>query len=395
MAGVKITDLPLVDDIKRTDQLLIARGNTTRKVFGSALVTKEDITELFTAISTLSTDNSGIQALTSERIGLYYNPVTRQLSAEILGVIPATHGGTGYNYYTENQILVGDAYGNLQKMELDAGPGLALEMSDAHIIYTNTYELCSIPYSDYILIKSNLYRQEFPIESATEQLAGVMSSTDKINHNSLVRQSITPPLVFTEHLTATSQLLSGSKVSLIDSPSSIEITLPSQALSGACFRFVRAGTGSVTFVAENPSVTIFSTNPFYKKISKQHGEVTAYYKQENEWYLTGDLAPLWDKQITGPDDVSDEQKVGIFTNGSYDSLYFDNTWNKTNINFGSMVVQFNGTSYSVVDFTEDRIGQPFLYKFASELGGPHRDIDAGPTHIGVFTFGAVELSSLA
>lgn len=393
MAGIRITDLPEVDEIKNTDQLLIARGETTRKAWGTALVTKEYIADLITLIDKLS--SSTLNTADSEQIAMFYDPLTKQLSAEISGVIPQAFGGTGYNSYTENQILIGDAFGVLRKLELVAGPHIALSSEPGQFTISNINpHLPTNLSASYVGQNLTLYSstgEEVTLSAATPNAAGVLSSQDKYNLDGLFSFRTNAPLLFTDNLTATSQLLSSNKVALLSSQSDLTVQLPSNASSGSQFTFINAGTNNVEFV-EAPGVKFYSTvNPTYKKISHPNGIVTAHFKNENEWYLTGDLISVWDNTLTGPDSTDDEQKVGIFTKGSYDRLYYKNTWNKINTSFASMVIQISGVPHSVVDFTEDRIGTQFGYKIGPSLGGSV-STDLGPTFFGVFASGNVNLT---
>jgi hypothetical protein len=393
MAGIRITDLPEVDEIKNTDQLLIARGETTRKAWGTALVTKEYIRDLITLIDKLS--SSTLNTSDSEQIAMFYDPLTKQLSAEITGVIPQGFGGTGYNSYTENQILIGDAFGILRKVELVAGPHIALSSEPGQFTISNINPHLptdlSATYVEQNLVLYSSTGEEVTLSAATPTTAGVMSSQDKYNLNGLFRIQTNSPLLFTSNLTATSQLLSGNKIALLSSENALTVELPPNANSGSQYTFINAGTNSVEFV-EAPGVKLYSTvNPTYKKISNLNGIAVAHFKNENEWYLTGDLISVWDKILTGPDATDDEQKVGIFTNGSYDKLYFKSNWNKTNTSFASMVIQISGVPHSVVDFTEDRIGTQFGYKIGPSLGGSI-STDLGPTFFGTFASGNVNLT---
>jgi hypothetical protein len=85
MAGIRITDLPSVDDIRSTDQLIIARGETTRKAYGTALVTKQDVVDLTTFVSRISAGT--LNTRKSQFISLYYDNQTKTLSAEIASYV--------------------------------------------------------------------------------------------------------------------------------------------------------------------------------------------------------------------------------------------------------------------------------------------------------------------
>ena len=100
---------------------------------------------------------------------------------------------------------------------------------------------------------------------------------------------------------------------------------------------------------------------------------------------------IWDKKITGPDSSDSEQKIGIFTNGSYDSIYYNATWNGSNTSFVSMVIQINGIPKAVIDFTQDRIGEPFGYAVGPELG-ESLQTDNGPKFFGTFAVGTVNVT---
>jgi hypothetical protein len=393
MAGIKITDLPSVNEVLRTDQMLIARGETTRKVFGTALTTKEDIADLTNIVRQLS--SSSLIPEESELISLYYNPLTKRLSAEIEGVIPQSLGGTGYQSYTENQTLIADAYGVLRKFEFTAGRGMLLSADQGTFKFINTEphiptNLSATYVSSFVNLHSST-GDDTTIESSTFSRAGVMSSQDKVRLDDLFLYRTSQPLVFSNSITATSTLLSGARVVVIDSTDDVQITLPYEVQQGSAFHFLRANSGSVTFVG-NPGVQISTIkNSSYLKIPYVNGEATAYFNAAGQWKLTGDLASLWDRTLTGPNSVDGEQKVGIFTNGAYDSIYYKNEWDKATTSFKSMVVHVGGIVRAAIDFTEDRLGKPFGYSIGSELGGPSIQ-DPGPTYFGTFTAGNVNLT---
>lgn len=393
MAGIRITDLPSVNEVLRTDQMLIARGETTRKIFGTALTTKEDIADLTNVVRQLS--SSTLIPEESELITLYYNPLTKRLSAEIEGVIPQSLGGTGYQSYTENQTLIADAYGILRKFEFTAGRGMQLSADQGTFKFINIEPHIPTNLSaTYVASSIDLYSStgdDVTIQSSTLSSAGVMSSQDKVRLDDLFLYRTNQPLVFTNSITATSTLLSSAKVVLLDSTNDIQVTLPYDAQQGSEFHFVKANSGSVTFAA-NPSVQISTAkNSSYLKIPYINGEATAYFNSNGQWKLTGDLASIWDRTLTGPNSIDGEQKVGIFTNGAYDSIYYKNEWDKTTTGFKSMIVQVNGVTRAAIDFTEDRLGKAFGYRLGPELGGPSEQ-DPGPTYFGTFTSGNVNLS---
>ena len=98
--GVKITDLPLVSAVEDSDLLLLARGDTTKRVAGTALFRQKNFSYFSSAITTLSTQT--INVANSPTILLYYNNQTRKLSADI-DIVPSQKGGTGYSMYFDNQ----------------------------------------------------------------------------------------------------------------------------------------------------------------------------------------------------------------------------------------------------------------------------------------------------
>ena len=398
MAGIRITDLPVVNDIKNSDQLILARGETTRRVYGSALVTAEYVNDLLSRIDALSAGL--LNPLENDLIAMRYDSETKNISADFVGVAQQINGGTGQTSYRENDFLVGDAFGKLTKSTLTTGRGMRFELvSDVGaFIVSNTEphiptELKLFRNTNTVSISSStgLLSATAVIPQATEYNAGVMSSTDKADLNEIVSYDRRSPLVFVSSLTAGHHL--NSKIVCLNSSSTIYVTLPSTSTTGSQFSFIKIGTGDVEFVPQNDNVNIVSTpNATYRRLTCYNGIVTVHYKQDNLWYLTGDLSSIWPRTLTGPDSVDDEQKVALYTNGLLDTIYFDNNWDQTTTSFESMVITKNDIARSVIDFTTDRLGQPFAYKLGPFLGG-NKTCDSGPTWYGVFANNNVELSA--
>ena len=60
MTGVKLTDLPLAPNniLLDTDQFVVARGDSTRRLTGASLVKPADVSALTTNVSILSSSTS-------------------------------------------------------------------------------------------------------------------------------------------------------------------------------------------------------------------------------------------------------------------------------------------------------------------------------------------------
>jgi hypothetical protein len=66
MAGIKISELPATSIILGDDQLILSRGDSTRRVSGNEFLTKVQTAELSASIQTLSaTTFTSISALSS------------------------------------------------------------------------------------------------------------------------------------------------------------------------------------------------------------------------------------------------------------------------------------------------------------------------------------------
>ena len=84
MIGIKITDLPSNPTIKETDQFVVARGGTTRRVSGSTfLVGIEQVERYIIDFNELLFDT--IRVKDSATINLFYDNSTRTLSGEFAG----------------------------------------------------------------------------------------------------------------------------------------------------------------------------------------------------------------------------------------------------------------------------------------------------------------------
>ena len=397
MAGIKITDLPIVSEVLPTDQILVARGETTRKAFGTALVTKQDISELLTLIDRVTSESLTPVNSDETPISLYYDSATKKLSGDITGVVAQQFGGTGFQAYTYRQILIGSAQTNsLVKLTLSGGRGIDLFENDTFFSITNTEPHIptnlSTSYTPISVGLNSSTGLSAILAPATYITAGAMTSQDKKNLDDFVNPERSAPLVFTSSLTATGPLLSASNITAINSNESVKITLPSTANQGTKFTFVRAGSGSVEFIGGANVIIKAPYNSTYTQIGSINGQAIALYDQPNQWFIVGDLISTWDRSLTGPDSVDEQQKVGIFTKGAIDTIYYQNDWNKTTTTFESMVVRVNGIARSVIDFTSDRIGKPFGYEVGPGLGGKIKTIESGPTYFGTFASGVVNVT---
>jgi len=84
MIGIKITDLPSNSTIKETDQFVLARGRTTRRVSGGTfLVGIEQVERYIVSFNELLTDT--IHVKDSPTINLFYDSTSRTLSGEFAG----------------------------------------------------------------------------------------------------------------------------------------------------------------------------------------------------------------------------------------------------------------------------------------------------------------------
>ena len=67
MAGIKISELPLTTIILEDDQLILSRGDSTRRVPGSQFLTKTQTAELSASIQALSVSTfTSISSLSSD-----------------------------------------------------------------------------------------------------------------------------------------------------------------------------------------------------------------------------------------------------------------------------------------------------------------------------------------
>lgn len=190
MVGVKISELPLETVLNDTDELLISRGNSSKRVRIASLVRTDDISFWTSQIAELSTNT--INVFDSPSIDLVYNNGTRTLSADI-SVIPVSKGGTGQTNFLDNGILVGNNAGTLEQRQLSGGSGIRFEKidtaTDKYFLFTNTAQhsgtnLSNTATPQNVVIQSSTGTNT-TIQPANEFVSGVMTPTDKIQTSTL------------------------------------------------------------------------------------------------------------------------------------------------------------------------------------------------------------------
>ena len=190
MIGTKISELPLETVLKDTDELLITRGDLSKRVLGSSIIKPADIGAFTTDIVTLSTQT--INVFNSPTVNLGYNNITRTLSADV-SVIPIAKGGTGQTNFLENSFLFGTSTGQLEQRQLSAGLGFSFYRLDdetgKYLVITNTSpftgtNLSNTATADTVILQSNTGTNT-TVQAATEFVAGVMNSTSKTQLNTL------------------------------------------------------------------------------------------------------------------------------------------------------------------------------------------------------------------
>ena len=104
-----------------------------------------------------------------------------------------------------------------------------------------------------------------------------------------VSRQLVPPLFDTANITINNNDYNNRTVIVSNGTSNVTITLTSLVSPGLQVSFIRAGTGTVTFVA-GAGVTISTTpTPAFLKIAFQNSAATAYYRGSGIWYIFGDL----------------------------------------------------------------------------------------------------------
>jgi hypothetical protein len=190
MAGVKISELPLETVLRDTDEVLISRGNTSRRALVASLVRTDDISFWTSQIQALSTQT--INVVDGPSIDLTYNNVTRSLSADI-SVVPISKGGTGQTNYLPNALLVGTGTGTLEQRQLSAGFGIGFfkinTPEDKYFVFTNTAphsatNLSNSATVDAVTIQSSTGTNT-TVQAANNSVAGVMTPVDKIRTSTL------------------------------------------------------------------------------------------------------------------------------------------------------------------------------------------------------------------
>lgn len=190
MTGVKISELPLETVLNDTDEILITRGNSSKRATIASLVRTDDISFWTNQIATLSTNT--INVFDSSSIDLTYNSYTRTLSADI-SVVPVSKGGTGQTNFLENGVLVGDNAGTLEQRQLSGGPGIAFERvdtpTDKYFLFTNTARhsatnLSNSATAGTVTIQSSTGTNT-TVQGANQFTAGVMTAQDKQRTDSL------------------------------------------------------------------------------------------------------------------------------------------------------------------------------------------------------------------
>ncbi len=186
MIGIKITDLPSNPNIKETDQFVVARGGTTRRVSGSTfLVGIEQVERYIIDFNELLYDT--IRIKDSATINLFYDNSTRTLSGEFAG----------------SSLL------NPQK-----------------------------------------------------------------------------PLAYTQSITAVDAF--HNRVVTLSSNQDLTVCLPVGVSPGVTVKFLRLGTGEVSFIEGVDAEVRTSPDPSYVYIKDQYAFVTAYHMDSGKWFLDGE-----------------------------------------------------------------------------------------------------------
>ena len=392
MTGVKLTDLPLAPNniLLDTDQFVVARGDSTRRLTGASFVKPADVSALTTNVSILS--SSTINVSQSPTVLLTYTPETRNLQAEVL-IIPPNKGGTGFTSYINNHILLGTTSGVLERRVLQTGDGISLaKTEDGNLTITNTKAHSATNLSQFsdtvsITIQSSTGSNTI-LSPASKLFAGIMSAVDKSKLDTLWDN---PSIVVSENFRANA--FYNRYTVFVNSPTEKLVTLASDAPIGTKIDFIKVGEGDVKFVSELNIPVVSSPNSTYNRISEKFVIVTAERQNLVGWHLSGKLSAEYSRILVGPKRVDTVQKVNFTTNNFNDVLYYKGDWNKTTLAFESMTVLLSGQSRAVIDFTSDRLGSLFYYRQESPLG-----IDTvpeeGPEFYGIFQTSQVSLTAL-
>lgn len=390
MLGVKITDLPLITVLRDTDQLLVAREDSSRRVAGSAFIRPGDIQNFTTALQALSSNT--IFTVNTPTILLNYDNNSRILAAEV-SLIPQNKGGTGFTNYSDNQVLVGTAAGTLSRFMLSATNGLEISKTGSHLVLSNNSpfratNLTNTATTSTVSISSST-GSSTNIQNASISAAGVMSSTDKRDLITLVRHL---SVEVNNNFVVTSQL--NNYTLLVNSLNPVLIELPTNVEFGTKIGFIKIGEGDISFVPGLSAVITAAPNSTYTRLTQKYVYAYAEYRNASiGWHLYGDLSSQFPRTLQGPQQIDTVQKVSFTTNNFADILYYQKDWNKTTNTYTSMTVNLNTQPRGVVDFTTDRIGKPFRYRLESSIGEDSLPED-GPQYYGIFTTGTVVLSSL-
>lgn len=78
---------------------------------------------------------------------------------------------------------------------------------------------------------------------------------------------------------------------VVNSLSSVSITLPNDVAMGTQVSFIRAGTGTVKFVAGLDTSVRSTPNDTFLSFTFKNSVATAYFWSNSTWYVFGDLIP--------------------------------------------------------------------------------------------------------
>lgn len=390
MLGVKITDLPLITVLRDTDQLLVAREDSSRRVPGSAFIRPADIVNFTTALQTLSSNT--IFTTNTSTILLNYDNNSRVLAAEV-NIVPQNKGGTGFTNYSDNQVLVGTAAGTLSRFMLSATNGLSFTKVNNQLVLSNDIpfgntNLTNTTSTSTVTISSST-GTSIIIQSAAVSAAGVMSATDKQNLLTLVKHL---SVEVNNNFVVTTQL--NNYTLLVNSANNVLIELPTNVEFGTKIGFIKIGNGDISFVPGFGATITAAPNSTFTKLTQKYVYGYAEYRNPSiGWHLYGELSSEYPRTLQGPQQIDTVQKVGFTTNGLADIFYYQKNWDKSTMTYTSMTVTLNNDPRAVVDFTTDRIGKPFRYRLQSTIGEDSL-IEDGPQYRGVFSTGNAALSSL-
>ena len=390
MLGVKITDLPLITVLRDTDQLLVAREDSSRRVPGSAFIRPADIANFTTALQTLSTNT--IFTTNTPTILLNYDNNSRLLAAEI-NLVSQNKGGTGFTNYSDNQVLVGTAAGTLSRFGLSATNGISFTKTSNQLVISNDTpfrdtNLTNTASTSTVTISSSTGTSTV-IQNAAVSAAGVMSAEDKRDLLTLVKHLSAE---VSSNFVVTTQL--NNYTLLVNSANQVLIELPTNVEFGTKIGFIKIGNGDISFVPGLSSTITAAPNSTFTKLTQKYVYAYAEYRNPSiGWHLYGELSSQYPRTLQGPQQIDTVQKVSFTTISLADILYYEKNWDKTTNTYTSMTITLNSNPRAVVDFTTDRIGKPFRYRLESSIGEDSLAKD-GPDYYGIFSTGNVALSSL-